>query len=306
MSAAVPAPGAAARLRATLIGGVAVLLWATLALLTTAAGPVPPFQLVALTFALAFLLALAKWTLAARRRGAAAVLAPLRQPARVWLLGIGGLFGYHAFYFTALGHAPAVEASLIAYLWPLFIVLLSALLPGERLRRWHVAGALMGLAGAALLVTRGRGLAFDPAYAVGYAAAFACALTWSGYSVLSRRFGAVPTDAVGGFCGATALLGLVCHMLFETTRWPEGAAWLAVLALGAGPVGAAFFVWDHGVKRGDIQALGAFAYGAPLLSTLLLIAFGRAEPTPAVGAACLLIVGGALTASHGVLRRQPA
>ncbi|MBX6321679.1 MAG: DMT family transporter [Rhodospirillaceae bacterium] len=297
---------AAARRRATLVGGVAVLLWATLALLTTAAGPVPPFQLVALTFAVAFLLALAKWMLAARPRGAAAVLAPLRQPARAWFVGVGGLFGYHAFYFTALSHAPAVEASLIAYLWPLLIVLLSALLPGERLRWWHVAGGLMGLAGAALLVTQGRALAFDPAYALGYAAALACAFTWSVYSLLSRRLGAVPTDAVGGFCGATALLGLAGHLLFETTRWPEGTAWLAVLALGAGPVGAAFFAWDHGVKRGDIQALGVFAYAAPLLSTLLLVAFGRAPATPAVAAACLLFVGGALLASRSVLRRRPA
>jgi drug/metabolite transporter (DMT)-like permease len=295
-----------ARLRATLIGGIAVLLWATLALLTTAVGPVPPFLLVALTFAIAFALALAKWIWAARDAGVAAVLAPLRQPWPVWLIGVGGLFGYHAFYFTALSHAPAVDASLIAYLWPLLIVLMSSLLPGERLRWWHVAGGLMGLAGAALLVTKGESLAFDPAYGLGYAAAFACALTWSSYSVLSRRFGSVPTDAVGGFCGATAVLGLVFHLLFEQAQWPQGSAWLAVLALGAGPVGAAFFVWDHGVKHGDIQALGAFAYAAPLLSTLLLIAFGRAEATPIVGAACLLIVGGALLASHAMLRRRGA
>jgi drug/metabolite transporter (DMT)-like permease len=292
------------RLRATLIGGIAVLLWATLALLTAAAGPVPPFLLVALTFGIAFGLALVKWVWAARDAGLAAVLSPLRQPWPVWLIGVGGLFGYHAFYFTALSYAPAVDASLIAYLWPLLIVLMSSLLPGERLRWWHVAGGLMGLAGAALLVSMRGSLAFDPAYAIGYAAAFACALTWSTYSVLSRRFGSVPTDAVGGFCGATAVLGLIAHLLFEQTEWPEGSAWLAVLALGAGPVGAAFFVWDHGVKHGDIQALGAFAYAAPLLSTLLLIAFGHAEATRAVGTACLLIVGGAVLASHTMLRRK--
>jgi drug/metabolite transporter (DMT)-like permease len=297
-------PTAEHRLRATLIGGIAVLLWATLALLTTAAQPVPPFQLVALTFGVAFLLALGKWT-AARASGGAPILSHLRQPAAVWALGVGGLFGYHFFYFTALANAPAVDASLIAYLWPLLIVLFSALLPGESLRWWHVAGGLAGLVGAGLLVTHnaGGGLAFRVEFALGYLAALACAFTWSAYSVLSRRFGQVPSDAVGGFCGATALLGLLCHLLFEETRWPDVGGWLAVLGLGLGPVGAAFFVWDYGVKRGDIKALGAFAYAAPLLSTLLLTAFGRAAPSWTLAVACALIVGGAALAGRDMFRR---
>src|SRR5690606_28703250 len=159
---------------------------ATLALLTTLSGAVPPFQLVAMAFGLAFLLALGGWLL----RGEP-VAAHLRQPTQVWALGIGGLFGYHFFYFMALRNAPPVEASLINYLWPLLIVLFSALLPGERLRWFHVAGAAMGLAGTALLVTGGT-LALRAEHWAGYAAALGSALVWSTYSVANRRFGAVP------------------------------------------------------------------------------------------------------------------
>jgi len=83
-----------------------------------------------------------------------------------------------------------------------------------------------------------------------------------------------------------------------------GAEWLAVLALGMGPVGAAFFVWDHGVKHGDIKALGAFAYAAPLLSTILLIAFGRGAPSWRIAIACVLITGGAALAAGDLLRRR--
>jgi drug/metabolite transporter (DMT)-like permease len=285
--------------RATLVGGSAVLMWATLALLTTLTGAVPPFQLVAMAFAVAFLLALVGWV--ARGRS---ILSVLRQPPPVWALGVAGLFGYHFFYFLALRQAPAVEASLINYLWPLLIVLFSALLPGERLRWFHVLGAAAGLVGTALLIAGGGAAGFAAAHWLGYLAAFACAFVWSGYSVLSRRFGQVPTDAVGGFCGATAVLAALCHLLFETTVWPVGAEWLAVLALGMGPVGAAFFVWDHGVKHGDIRALGAFAYAAPLLSTVLLIAFGRGAPSWRIAAACVLITGGAALAAGDLLRRR--
>ncbi|GEO81860.1 aromatic amino acid exporter YddG [Pararhodospirillum oryzae] len=292
---------AAHRQRATLIGFTAILMWGTLALFSTWSAPVPPFQLTAMAFTIAFLLMAGKWL----ATGTPARM-HLRQPPAAWALGVAGLFGFHFFYFMAIRLAPPVEASLIAYLWPLLIVVFSALLPGERLRWFHGLGAVLGLGGTALLVTRGGGgLAFDPAHLSGHGAALASALIWSSYSVLSRRFGQVPTDAVGWFCAVTALLALVCHFIFEATVWPASAlGWVAVAGLGLGPVGAAFFVWDHGVKHGDIQVLGALSYTAPLISTALLIVFGLAQPTATVALACLLIVGGAVLASKDFLLRR--
>ena len=292
---------AAARAKATLTGTTAILMWGMLALLTTLTGAVPPFQLVAMSFAVATAMIALKWCIKGQRPGAF-----LRQPSGAWALGVGGLFGYHFFYFMALRNAPPVEAGLIAYLWPLLIVLFSALLPGERLRWWHVAGALAGLAGTVVLVTDGAGIGgFKSEHALGYLMAGACALTWSAYSVTNRRFGQVPTDTVGGFCAATAVLAAISHLAFEATVWPaDTGQWLAVLGLGLLPVGAAFFTWDVGTKHGDIQVLGALAYAAPLISTVLLIAFGKGEATLAVGLGCLLIVGGAVLASKDMLKRH--
>lgn len=286
------------RLRATLLGGVAPVLWATLALFTAMSGSVPPFQLVAMAFLLAFALAAGKWLLFGEHPARY-----LRQPVAAWALGVGGLFGFHFFYFLALRAAPPVEANLVNYLWPLLIVLFSALLPGERLRWWHVAGAAMGLAGTALLVT-GDTLALRAEHWAGYAAALGSALVWSTYSVANRRFGAVPTDAVGGFCGATALLAILAHLAFEQTVWPASPLeWLAVAALGLGPVGSAFFFWDHGTKHGDIRALGVAAYSTPLLSTILLVAVGYGRLTWGVAVACVLVPGGAALAARDLFVR---
>jgi drug/metabolite transporter (DMT)-like permease len=204
----------------------------------------------------------------------------------------------------ALRHAPPAEASLINHLWPLLIVLFSALLPGERLRWWHLAGAVAGLAGTALLVTDGGRLTFKGEFAFGYGLAVGCALTWAAYSLLSRRLAHVPTDAVGAFCAVTAVLALICHLAFETTFWPRGSQWLVVLALGLGPVGIAFFAWDVGVKHGNIRVLGAASYAAPLLATALLVVFGHATATWTLAAAAVLIVGGAALAASDMLRSK--
>lgn len=286
---------------ATAIGMAAILLWSSLALLTTGARAVPPFLLTGITFGVAFLIALGLW--AARGQNP---VRRLRLPLQVWLVGIGGLFGYHFLYFVALRLAPPVEANLINYLWPLLIVLFSALLPGERLRWFHLAGAGLGLAGTVLIVTGGE-IRFRAEYAAGYAAALGCAATWAAYSVRSRVYAAVPSDAVGGFCGATAAFALLCHFALEPAGWPaDTVTWATVVAMGLGPVGAAFFLWDHGVKRGDIKALGALAYLTPLLSTGLLVAFGRAEASPALATATALIVGGGVLGAGGLYRRKAA
>ena len=275
----------------TLIGFTAILLWSCLAVLTAASRTVPPFELAAFTFSIGGALGLAV-TLARRRLGA------LKQPPLVWAVGVSGLFGYHALYFAALRQAPPAQAGLIAYLWPLLIVLLSATLPGERLAARHLCGACLGLAGVAVLILGRSGDGFEARYAAGYALAGGCALLWSTYSILSRRMRDVPTDAVGGFCIATAILAAAAHVLCEQTVWPSTPGQtLSIVGLGVGPVGLAFYAWDHGVKRGDIRLLGVASYAAPVLSTLILVAAGMASASWSLLLACGLIVSGAAVAS---------
>lgn len=284
--------------RATLVGFTAILMWSLLAVLSALSGAVPPFLLCAFSFAIATVIGLAVGAVSPRPA------TPVKVPPLAWAVGIAGLFGYHFFYFTAVRNAPVVEANLINYLWPLLIVLGSTLMPGERLKWHHVAGALLGLAGTVLIVTNGGRFAFEPAYFAGYLVAVLAAVTWAAYSLLSRRFAQVPTRMVTWYCAAAAILSLVCHLALEETLMPQDTVqWLAVIGMGLMPVGGAFFVWDYGVKHGNIQLLGVASYAAPLLSTLILIIAGFAPLTPVIVIACILVTGGAMLASMDVLTR---
>ncbi len=283
----------------SLIGFAAILMWSLLSLLTVASGTVPPFQLAAMTFAVGGGLGAASW---AFRPGAARAL---RQPWQVWALGVGGLFGYHGLFFFALRLAPPAEAQLVNYIWPLFIVLGSALLPNESLKAHHIVGALIALGGTIVLFLGRGGITFAGAYLPGFVCAFGAALTWAAYSVLSRRFAAVPTDAVAGFCLGTAALAAFFHLAFEATHWPQTTGqWLAVAALGVAPVGAAFYAWDIGVKRGDIRILGVGSYLAPLLSTLFLVLAGYATASWSLALAAALVAGGGILAAKDMIVRN--
>ncbi len=281
---------------ATLAGLGAVALWSLLALFTAASGRMPAFQMAAICFAIAGAFGVAL----AAARGRAALMRP--TPAGL-ALGLYGLFGDTALYFAALRFAPPAEANLVHYLWPLLIVIFACLLPGGRLLPRHLLGAVMGLAATALLIGGRFGGEAGGASWLGYAFALAGAFVWASYSVASRRLAAVPTETVAVTCLCAAVLSAVAHLALETSLWPERTTeWLAIIGLGLGPIGAAFFLWDIGMKKGDVPLLGVASYAAPVLSTLSLVAAGYAEPSAALALSCALIVAGAAIATLGPRR----
>jgi drug/metabolite transporter (DMT)-like permease len=272
---------------------LAVLLWSVLAFLSLQLSRVPPFLLIGIALSVGSLCGVHK-------------VRQWRVSPRVLLLGVYGLFGFHLCLFLALRLAPPVEANLINYLWPLLIVVLSPLfMPGLRLHPRHVIAALLGLAGAALIVTGGR-LGFDSRFLPGYALAAAAAFIWASYSLLSGKIRSFPNAAIGLFCLCSGILSLLIHFLFEPP-YALAAKDLPLLAiLGLGPMGAAFFLWNAGLRNGDPRVIGSLSYLTPMLSSLVLILGGTGKLTALSAAAMVLIVGGSVVGSWGGRGRAEA
>lgn len=262
----------------------AIALWATLASLGVSLGHVPPFLLTGLALVIGSVPA---WPLARQWKVRPAALA----------LGVYGLFGFHFLLFLALRHAPPVEANLVNYLWPLLIVVLAPLLlPGMRLRPAHLIAALAGFAGAAIAIL-GRGGA-GGGWSWGYLPALGSAFIWASYSLLTRRV-PFPTAAVGLFGLVSGVLSLLCHWALEPAAALRARDWALVAAMGLGPLGAAFFLWDKAIKLGDARQIGILSYITPLASTLLLMLVSGTAPNWSIAAAAILIIGAALA---GTLR----
>lgn len=272
-----------------LLALIAILLWSTLALAGNGLQSVPRMLLLGVTLSTSGLLSLV------RREG-------WHIPLKVYLVGVGGIFGYHFLYFTAFAHAPAIETNLLNYLWPLLIVILTpVLLPGTPLRANHIVGAICGLAGAALIATGGR-LNFEVQYLAGYLAALGAAITWAVYSLLTKRLPPFPTSSIGAFCLISGLASLGIYFLGGGTL-PELTSiqpmqWIFLVLVGIGPMGAAFFFWDAALKKGDARTIGSLAYVTPLLSTVNLILFAGQRLTTLTFLAMLLIITGAVIGSR--------
>jgi drug/metabolite transporter (DMT)-like permease len=266
----------------------AIVLWGTLAPLGVSLQHLPPFLLTGLGLLVGSLigLPLSGWNLAS-----------WKVPRSTLVLGVYGLFGFHFLLFIALRHAPPVQANLVNYLWPLGIVLMAPLfLPDMRLRLLHVVAALIGFAGAALAILGGRSV--QGGFAWGYIPALCSAFVWASYSLLSRRVPPFPSAAIGLFGLVSGLLSLLCHVLLEAPTMLTTSDWWQVLALGLGPLGGAFYLWDAALKRGDPRQIGILSFLTPLLSTLALLCVRSELPSASILAAATMIVGAALMGSR--------
>ncbi len=266
----------------------AIALWSLLATLGVSLAHLPPFLLTGLALVIGSVPA---WPLARQ----------WKVPLRTLALGVYGLFGFHFLLFIALRHAPAVEANLVNYLWPLLIVVLAPVfLPGLRLRPAHIAAGVAGFAGAAIAILGAAGDAGGTrsGWAWGYLPALGSAFIWASYSLWTRRVPAFPTAAIGLFGLVSGLLSLACHWALEPAVAVSGQDLMLLAVMGLGPLGAAFFLWDKALKLGDARQIGILSYLTPLGSTvLLLVASGRAL-TPSIALAAALIIGAALVGTR--------
>ncbi len=262
----------------------AIALWASLATLGVTLRHVPPFLLTGLALLIGSIPA---WPMVKH----------WKVPPRTLALGLYGLFGYHFLLFIALRVAPPVEANLVNYLWPLFIVVLAPVfLPGMQLRPAHVGAAVAGFAGAAVAILGGGGA--TGAWSWGYIPAFASAFIWGSYSLWTPRVAPFPTAAIGLFGLVSGLLSLACHALLEPPAQLSGRDWLLIAVTGLGPLGAAFFLWDKALKTGDARHIGILSYLTPLASTALLVAVTGREFSASIVVAAALIIGAAVVGTR--------
>jgi drug/metabolite transporter (DMT)-like permease len=280
----------------TLLALIAIALWSSLAVLGTLLNHAPPFLLTGIALLVGSVPA---WPFFKQWKVSWSALA----------LGVYGLFGFHFFLFIALCHAPAVEANLVNYLWPLGIVLMAPLfLPGIKLTATHLIAACAGFLGAAIAILGDTLLAsglqglVSKGFAWGYIPAAASAFIWASYSLMGKRMSLTghgfPTAAIGLFGLGSGVLSLLCHALLESAVTLSAQDWLLTVVMGLGPLGAAFFLWDAALKNGDARKIGILSYITPLASTvLLLLATGRLL-TWGIGLATVLILGAAMLASR--------
>lgn len=275
-------------MRSDLAAFGAVFLWASLATLGAALDHLPPLLITGISLIIGSLIALPLVGFRVKKM----IVSP-----KILLLGVYGLFGYHVALFAGLQQAPAVQANLVNYLWPLLIVLLAPLfIRSAKLTLRLVLAGIAGFLGAGLAILSGTQLSGN--FEIGYLWAGIAAIIWATYSLGTKRAGKFPTAAVGLFGLVAGALALLVFFATGGSATISTQDWIWLIALGLGPLGGSFFLWDFALKNGDAQRIGLIAFITPLLSTVMLLVFTGSPLSPLLLLAATLIIGGAALGSR--------
>lgn len=268
---------------ATCIGYCALFLWASSGVLASSVINIPTFEVLSIAFSISFSITAIMLTL----RGQ---WSKVKQPLLLWIIGMIGVYGNDALYIAAFKHAPAAQADLISYLYPIIIILLATCLPSEKFSFRYVVAGLVGFLGCYLLITSGGSMAgFHMKYLTGYCFAFLNAVAWSIYCLAARYYKNTPTEMIGMYCGCGLILSLIAHIGWEHTVIPDLHQTIALVIMGLTTQGSAYFLWDYGIKRGNFKLLSILAYGNPIIAVILLIITGKSHYSEALLVATLLI-----------------
>lgn len=276
---------------ATGVGCIAILLWSVGALITTTFKNLPSYEIISITLGSASLTLFAtiawqgKWDVFEK-----AELFPI-------LLATCAITGLQYFYNEAFKYAPALDADLINYLWPIHLLLLSTILPNERLRMNQLLGAILAFLGIMVLLITTTAHSLPGAnYVYGCFAALLDGLLWASYMIITRYFKRNPYEMTAVYFGLGALFTLTLHFKYETYVAPTYTQSAGLLTMGVFVIGSAYTLWTYGIKYGNYKLMSVIAYLTPILSVGFLALFRKATLSSSMMLACLLVtLGGTLT-----------
>lgn len=276
---------------ATLIGSLSILFWSLSALFTTELKNIPSYEIIFFIFGFSFLSIAMKLTL--QRSWRTVLVSPV-----LIIFGSLFLFGVQYFYNQAFKYAPAMHADLINYLWPVYMMFISAFLPNEKLTLNQLMGALIAFLGIYIMLNYTRECeAMTQHPWIGYFYACLDGLCWAGYTLLTRHYKQAPTDMVGIYSLFAAIAALINHQYYEFHITPTSTQMGYMLFLGVFVVASGNSLWTFGVKHGNYKLMSVLSYLTPVLSVYWLAYFGKVTPNfSAVIAIVLITLGAYLTA----------
>lgn len=281
------------RLRAGALSAGAVVLWATWPALAAASAPTPPFLVFGLAAGVGFALSL----LLAHARGEAKAM--LRTPPRAVLTVVLGLLGHNVLFLYAVPRIGASEANVIAYLWPVMVVVLISMSLGERLRAVQWIGMAAAFAGVAVAIGPSFARGPDP---IGITLALLSGLAFAVMSAVRSR-GREERDVIGPSMGVIAGVTLCGHVLFEDRAALSLVQVLVIAGIGIAPVTLANALWDRATRLGQAALISGVAYATPIVALGILAALGLSAVTLPLLVGAGFVVGGAVLASGLIGRR---
>lgn len=202
---------------------------------------------------------------------------PISQAPRKYLVAGGLMFiAYEASISLSIGlattNAQSVEVSLVNYLWPTLLVLMTAAVSHKRGSVSEaLPGAIVATVGVAMAVG-GENLDVQEAVAniasnpLPYALAFAGAFIWAIYATVTPSMSSGYDGTTIFFCCVAVVLWIIHFVSGDglPAVAPGIGGYIALLACAASIAGG-YACWGYGMLHGSMETLAIGSYATPLI-----------------------------------------
>lgn len=202
--------------------------------------------------------------------------------------------------FTSSGGAQTMEVGMVNYLWPSLTILFAVLFNGVRTRWWLYPGLLVAFGGIIVILSGDKGFSLTEFVArfaenpVSYLLALVAAVTWAGYSSMTRAWGNGINPSTIIFAVDTLVFLVLWFLDIGSQPVAASAHGLMSVIFGGIAVGMAYVVWTLGMSKGNITVLAAASYFTPVLSCVFATFWIGAELNSSFWTGVVLVVAGSL------------
>lgn len=202
--------------------------------------------------------------------------------------------------FTSSGGAQTMEVGMVNYLWPSLTILFAVLFNGVRTRWWLYPGLLVAFGGIIVILSGDKGFSLTEFVArfaenpVSYLLALVAAVTWVGYSSMTRAWGNGINPSTIIFAVDTLVFLVLWFLDIGSQPVAASAHGLMSVIFGGIAVGMAYVVWTLGMSKGNITVLAAASYFTPVLSCVFATFWIGAELNSSFWTGVVLVVAGSL------------
>jgi drug/metabolite transporter (DMT)-like permease len=198
-------------------------------------------------------------------------LRSLRIRDFAFLIG-NGLFSfmYYAFYSMSLSLIPAMEASMLNYLFPIMILISAVPINKEHINAFKIIAIVFGFLGTLIIVSKGNLCIIHFSNLSGDLLGIGAALCWGLFTNFGMKNKRDPYLSIYIYTLESFVLSAIGLFTFSRFVVPDVLAFSGLIWIGLTVITGIFFLWFHILKVASVSFAASMSFLNPFVSLLFI------------------------------------
>lgn len=195
------------------------------------------------------------------------------QYGMMFFLGFLGNYTYYVLLYGAFAKTTASEGFILAYTWPIMVLLLSFIILKDKMTLQKLLGVLLSFFGIVIITTKGNIFAFNLTSLEGAVLALSGAFVFALFSVLGKKYNYDQTIAVFIYFLSALIFITPTVFAFSAFQVPSFRVWLWIIYNGVFVNGISYIFWFKALEGGETHIVSNLLYLTPFISLIYISLF---------------------------------